>query len=134
MIKRVSYIALLVCFLSLQLAARNGSTANLTFVFITGWQPGDTTELTKEDSIFNQLELGKKGLGRRAYDYAMLGYVLKAKGKLKNDRIITIADMSTPSGKKRLFVIDLVQPKLIYVTYVAHGRESGLAKTLYFSN
>jgi hypothetical protein len=99
------------------------------------YHANDTTELTKEDSIFNQLNLGKKGLGRRAYDYAMLGYnVLKAKGKLKNDRIITIADMSTPSGKKRLFVIDLLQPKLLYVTYVAHGKESGLDRTLYFSN
>ncbi len=34
----------------------------------------DTSELTHEDSIFNELHLGKLGLGRRAYDYRMLGY------------------------------------------------------------
>ncbi len=95
----------------------------------------DTSELTHEDSIFNELHLGKLGLGRRAYDYGMLGYkVLKAKGKLANDKIITIADMTTPSGRKRLFVIDLERPKLLYVTYVAHGKKSGLDKTLFFSN
>lgn len=42
--------------------------------------------------------------------------------------------MTTPSSKKRLFVIDLEKEKLLYVTYVAHGRNSGLDKTLYFSN
>ncbi len=95
----------------------------------------DTTILTHSDSLFNKLHLGKLGLGRRAYDYAMLGYkVLKAKGKLSSDDILTIADMTTPSSKKRLFVIDLEKEKLLYVTYVAHGRNSGLDKTLYFSN
>jgi hypothetical protein len=95
----------------------------------------DTIKLTKNDSLFNNLHLGKLGLGRRAYDYAMLGYdVLKAKGKLNNDRILTIADMSTPSSGKRLFVIDVKKYKLLVVTYVAHGKNTGVDKSLYFSN
>jgi hypothetical protein len=90
---------------------------------------------THEDLLFSTLNLGKLGLGRRAFDYAMLGYnVLKAKGKLSNERILAIADMSLPSGKKRFFVIDVKNSKLLFVTYVAHGRNSGLDKTLYFSN
>lgn len=95
----------------------------------------DTTVLTKEDKLFDSLHLGKLGLGHRAYDYAMLGYkVLKAKGKLANDKILTIADMSLPSSKKRLFVIDVKNYKLLFVTYVAHGKNTGLDKSLYFSN
>ncbi len=95
----------------------------------------DTTILTKSDSLFNNLHLGKLGLGRVAYDYAMLGYnVLSKKGKLKNKNILTIADMSTPSRSKRLFVIDIKNQKLLFVTYVAHGKNSGLDKTLFFSN
>ena len=95
----------------------------------------DTTILTKNDSLFNNLHLGKLGLGRVAYDYAMLGYnVLIKRGKLKNKNVLTIADMSTPSRNKRLFVIDIKNQKLLYVTYVAHGKNSGLDKTLFFSN
>jgi len=95
----------------------------------------DTGKLTSQDILFDTLKLGKLGLGRTAYEYAMLGYnVLKAKGKLQNDKILSIADMSLPSSKKRLFVIDVKNYKLLFVTYVAHGKNSGLDKALYFSN
>lgn len=95
----------------------------------------DSSGLTKYDSLFNKLSLGKLGLGRRAFDYAMIGFdVLKAKNKLSNKHIISIADMTTASGRKRFFVIDVKNSKLLYVTYVAHGRNSGLDKTLHFSN
>lgn len=95
----------------------------------------DSVQLTKSDILFDSLNLGKMGLGRRAYDYAMLGYnVLKAKRKLSNDNILSIIDFSLPSGKKRLFVIDVKNYKLLFVTYVAHGKNTGLDKALYFSN
>jgi hypothetical protein len=95
----------------------------------------DTTHVSKIDLLFDSLKLGKLGLGRRAYEYAMLGFnVLKAKGKLSDDRILSIADMSLPSGKKRFFVIDVKNYKLLFVTYVAHGKNTGLDKSLYFSN
>ena len=95
----------------------------------------DTSKLTKADILFDSLKLGKLGLGRRAYDYAMLGYnVLKAKKKLSNDNVLSIIDFSLPSGRKRLFVIDVKNYKLLFVTYVAHGKNSGLDKALYFSN
>lgn len=95
----------------------------------------DSSTMTKYDSLFNKLRLGKLGLGRRAFDYAMIGYdVLKAKNKLPNQHIISIADMTTASGRKRFFVIDLKNSQLLFVTYVAHGRNSGLDKTLHFSN
>lgn len=95
----------------------------------------DTPKVNKADTLFDSLHLGKLGLGRRAYDYAMLGYkVLKAKGRLSNDKILSIADLTLPSGKKRLFVIDLKNYKVLFVTYVAHGKKTGLDKALYFSN
>lgn len=95
----------------------------------------DTSKLSRNDQLFDSMHLGKLGLARRAFDYAMLGYaVLKAKGKLSNDRILSIADMGLPSGKKRLFILDVKNYKLLFVTYVAHGRNTGLDKALYFSN
>ncbi len=95
----------------------------------------DSSNAIKMDSLFNKLNLGKLGLGRRAFDYAIIGYnILKSKNKLPNENILSIADMSTVSGKKRFFVIDIKNYKLLYVTYVAHGKNSGLDKTLHFSN
>ena len=85
--------------------------------------------------LFDSLDLGKLGLARRAYDYAMLGYkALKAKGLLGNDEILSIADMTLPSSKKRFFVVDVKKYKLLFVTYVAHGKNTGLDKSLFFSN
>ena len=95
----------------------------------------DSVKAVRADLLFDSLNLGKLGLGRRAYDYGMLGYnVLKKKHKLNNDRILSIVDFSIPSGRKRLFVIDVKNYKLLFVTYVAHGKNTGLEKALYFSN
>lgn len=85
--------------------------------------------------LFDSLELGKLGLARRAYDYAILGYkALRAKGLLGNDEVLSIADMTLPSSKKRFFVIDVKKYRLLFVTYVAHGKNTGLDKSLFFSN
>ena len=85
--------------------------------------------------IFDSLSLGRLGLGRRAFDYAMVGHsYLVSKKLLKNDRVLTIVDFSLPSNKKRLFVMDLKNYKLLFVTYVAHGKNSGVDFAFYFSN
>ena len=94
----------------------------------------DTQKVYHTD-IFDSLRLGKLGLGRRAFDYAMLGHdYLKKKGMLKNTKIISIIDFSVPSNKKRLFILDLDKYKLLFVTYVAHGKNSGVDFAFYFSN
>ncbi len=90
---------------------------------------------TPPQDLYDSLDLGKLGLARRAFDYAMIGYKkLKTMGAISNDRILSIIDFTLPSDKKRLFVLDLKSPKLLFVTYVAHGKNSGLNKALYFSN
>ncbi len=85
--------------------------------------------------LFDSLRLGRLGLGRVAFDYAMIGYTrLKAKGLLANPGILSIIDFSLSSAKKRLFVLDVKNYKLLFVTYVAHGKNSGTSQALYFSN
>ncbi|MEP6615568.1 MAG: murein L,D-transpeptidase catalytic domain family protein [Ginsengibacter sp.] len=106
-----------------------------TIIFQSREFYGTDTEKVQKPDLFDSLHLGKLGLARRAYDYAMLGYkALRKKGLLGNDQIITIADLTLPSNKKRLFVFDVKKYKILFVTYVAHGKNSGLEKALYFSN
>jgi hypothetical protein len=96
----------------------------------------DTTELNTPDiSVYESLELGKLGLSKQAFDYAMKGHdYLAANGKLQNEDIISIVDFSLPSSQKRLFIVDLKNNKLLFHTYVSHGRGSGAEMANEFSN
>lgn len=48
--------------------------------------------------------------------------------------IVTIVDFSKPSTDKRLWVIDTSNNKVIFNTWVAHGRNSGFLNSTKFSN
>ena len=85
--------------------------------------------------IYDSLNLDDLGLSEEAFNYAVAGYEkLKKSGKIFNDRVISIADFSKPSYKKRLFVIDLNNYKLLFNTYVAHGQNTGKEFAKAFSN
>lgn len=86
-------------------------------------------------SVYDELDLSKSGLSRYAFDYAVKGYnYLLSAGKLKNDQIISIVDFSQASGKKRLYIIDVKNKKILFNTYVSHGRNSGKEMANEFSN
>ncbi len=53
---------------------------------------------------------------------------------ISHRQILTVIDYSLPSNKKRLWIFDLDQGKLLYHTYVGHGITSGSLLTSYFSN
>lgn len=86
-------------------------------------------------SIYDNLGLEALGLSRQAFEYALTGFnnLLNA-GKIRKDNLLSILDFSLPSGKKRLFVIDIAASELVYNTYAAHGRNSGTAVATQFSN
>jgi len=85
--------------------------------------------------LYDNLQLGQKGLSRQAFEYAMQGFeYLKQNGDIDNDDVISIVDFSLPSSAKRLFVIDLNNNKILYHTYVAHGHNSGGEYANQFSN
>ncbi len=86
-------------------------------------------------SVYDKLHLTELGLSRYAFDYAVKGYnYLRSSGKLKNDQIISIVDFSQASSKKRLYIIDLKSKKVLFNTYVSHGRNSGKEMANEFSN
>jgi hypothetical protein len=94
---------------------------------------GKTENLSKD--LYSFLNLSDKGMPKIAFEYALKGFEkLRLSNRLKNTNIITIADYSQPSNKKRLYVIDLKDKKLLFNTYVAHGRNSGIIYATRFSN
>jgi hypothetical protein len=85
--------------------------------------------------LYESLNLDSLQLSREAFDFAIKGYRnLLSRGMITKDSILTIADFSLSSAKKRLFVIDMNNGKLLYNTYVSHGRNSGLESATSFSN
>lgn len=90
---------------------------------------------TKNSIIYDSLQLDTLGLSRQAFKEACKGYgFLRSQGKLDNEDILSIVDFSLPSSEKRLFVIDMENLKILYNTYVAHGRNSGREYARHFSN
>jgi hypothetical protein len=55
------------------------------------------------------------------------------KGEVKKP-VLTVIDYSLPSNKQRMWVFDVNSERLLYNTYVAHGRNSGGNKASHFSN
>lgn len=87
------------------------------------------------EDIYAAVSLGKTGLAKEVFDLAIKGLrKLDTEGELNNPDIVTIADYSQSSKKKRLYVIDLKNRKLLFNTYVAHGRNTGDEYARSFSN
>ncbi len=95
----------------------------------------NTSLLNNIASLYDSMELDLKGLSLQTFEYAIKGFNhLVQTGQLVNDRIISIADFSQPSSKKRLFVIDLEKAEVVFNTYVAHGVNTGALMAKNFSN
>ncbi|MBB3836982.1 hypothetical protein FHS57_000964 [Runella defluvii] len=81
-------------------------------------------------TIYQELSLDEAGLSHSVFDYAIRGVQKVNPAKA----ILAIVDLSQPSVNKRLYVIDLLKRKLLFRTYVAHGRNSGDLFAQKFSN
>lgn len=87
------------------------------------------------DSLYNTINLSESGLSKEAFYAACKGYeYLLDKGTLIKQNILTICDYSQSSCKKRLYVIDIQAGKLLFNTYVSHGKNSGGEYATSFSN
>ena len=87
------------------------------------------------DSIYQTIHLDSLGLNRDAFFYAYKGYqLLSVQNKLTNKNVLTICDYSQSSHNRRLYVIDLIAGKLLFNTFVSHGKKSGEEYAWTFSN
>jgi uncharacterized protein YprB with RNaseH-like and TPR domain len=90
---------------------------------------------TKAVVLYDAMKLKKFGLSKAAFEYALKGYEhLLEKHQLNRSSVLSICDFSQSSRRKRFFVIDMEQNKVLINTYVAHGRRSGSEYARSFSN
>ena len=91
-----------------------------------------------EDSIqhlYSSIDLEKYNLPYAVFKYGMIGYYsLKKDGKLSGKNLISIIDFTKPSTAKRFYTIDLEHLKVLYHSYVSHGRNTGENMAKSFSN
>jgi hypothetical protein len=84
--------------------------------------------------LYDSLHLDQAGLSKDAVTYAVKGYMkLDSQGKV-NNHLLTIVDFSQNSRQKRFYILDMAQHKLLWNTYVAHGKNTGLDEARNFSN
>jgi len=61
-------------------------------------------------------------------------YLKARKLGMDSKQLLTLVDYSKPSAERRLWVIDLKNLKVLYNTWVSHGKHSGDATSTSFSN
>lgn len=73
-------------------------------------------------------------LNKKVLKLALTAY---QKARIHGDvkkQVLTVIDYSLPSWKQRMWIFDLNRDKLLYNTYVAHGKNSGSDTPNHFSN
>lgn len=117
------------------ISARFKPTENIKAIATTKIVSDSSEVSSVKTVLYDSLQLQNLGLSKQAFIEGVKGYnYLRSQGKLNNDHILSIADFSLPSNEKRLFVIDMDNYKLLFNTYVAHGRNSGTEYATQFSN
>lgn len=114
----------------------------LVILCITGWGPFFSSS-TNDAAIGSQAWIDNevKILYSQAsnLDQNVLKLSLKAYSKarqrgLVNKQFVTIIDYSKPSSERRLWVVDVFRGKVLFNTWVSHGKNSGNINATSFSN
>ncbi|AMD85947.1 L,D-transpeptidase catalytic domain [Capnocytophaga haemolytica] len=115
-----------------------------TFLYFAKAQ---TSQLSKEKQLaLKQAELNIRelysdigcpqyGLSFEAFRYAYIGYqTLRKQHRLNDKELFSIIDFTKDCNTKRFYTIDLEKMKIIYFTYVSHGKNSGDKQPTSFSD
>ncbi len=73
-------------------------------------------------------------LNKNVLRLALTAYSNASKKGAVKKPVLTVIDYSLPSNKQRMWVFDLRRERLLYNTYVAHGKNSGVNRASHFSN
>lgn len=135
----LSVICLVATFLLLPVvkAGSNNKTVTPTVSVTktTSVASSSSTVAEAANNLYDSLQLDELGMTKQALVYAYKGFQkLEEKGVVQNSDVLTVIDFSQPSDKKRMYIIDVKNFKVLLNTYVAHGKNSGLEYAKRFSN
>lgn len=103
--------------------------------FSKGNAPIFNIDTSNENTLYEMLHLFQSGLKFDIFQKALIGWhKLYEAHQLANPTIISIIDYSQSSNNKRLYIIDLMHQKVLFNTYVAHGKNTGAEFASNFSN
>lgn len=110
-------------------------TLLLLLIFFTlGCSTSQNYNSKSSETLFKECKL-EGTLSKELFAKALHGYnQLQKSGKIKKSATLSIIDFSKASTEKRLYVISLKDKKLLYNTYVSHGKNSGDNYAKKFSN
>ena len=85
--------------------------------------------------LYSELNAAQYDLSFEAFRYAYIGYQsLKKQHRLNDKELFSIIDFTKDCNSKRFYTIDLEKMKIVYYTYVAHGKKSGERLATSFSD
>ena len=114
-----------------------------TFLYFSNAQTGLSKErqlaLKKAElnikELYNELNAAQYDLSFTAFRYAYIGYqTMKKQHRLNNKELFSIIEFTKDCNSKRFYTIDLEKMKIVYYTYVAHGKKSGERMATSFSD
>ena len=103
----------------------------------TGLISGIHNTTTAPTSVKQQVQhLSQKApqLNKKVLQLALTAYHTASDNGTVKKPVLTVIDYSLPSNKQRMWIFDVNKERLLYNTYVAHGRNSGMDVPNHFSN
>lgn len=118
--------------------------ATLGCLSIVGWSPfsflsgpsnkepfGTAAWVTREEQI---IDSEASNIDPNVVKLSLEAYVKAREDGLDHKGLMTIIDYSKPSTERRLWVVDLKRNKILFNTWVTHGKNSGKVNATSFSN
>lgn len=110
----------------------------LIFLCIVGWGPFSFPSTSSNSWIDNETRLiqahADNTINSTVLKLGLKAYLKAEQKGLDKKELLTIIDYSKPSSEKRLWVIDLKHTNILFNTWVAHGKNSGMLNSNSFSN
>jgi hypothetical protein len=101
---------------------------------ITSNTTGSAAHITNLTTKVMHLSRQAPQLNKRVLKMALTAYKKAGRTSVVKKPVLTVIDYSLPSSQQRMWVFDVKRERLLYNTYVAHGKNSGMTVPNHFSN